>query len=319
MVEILGIWATLLFPLSGGTLLARFAGCMPFTPVTRARFPCRSLHWCQKWDGVCEFTAQNYEGAELSRAQGRAFPFCGCNIAILTMWASDLGSLPCPAICYIIKGSCIEIIHCLCSLPTGLCEFLEICPRKGAGRLKHLFLVISLIFEYCFGYFLFCFNLNFILHLYSSLRKRSSGELSESSGLSLSSTPDPNNLLGLRIEHNWREKGNLTKWKGTVLERLTVNTSLYMVKYDGFDCVYGIELFKDERVSNLQVLTEKVGGFTYVLSMLKLWFKHVGNERRNSRPGMTAKQICTKHKRTVCWSLFQVSMYTTDSSYQGQL
>ena len=32
-----------------------------------------------------------------------------------------------------------------------------------------------------------------------------------------------------------------------------------MVKYDGFDCVYGIELFKDERVSNLQVLTEKVG------------------------------------------------------------
>lgn len=103
MVEILGIWATLLFPLSGGTLLARFAGCMPFTPVTRARFPCRSLHWCQKWDGVCEFTAQNYEGAELSRAQGRAFPFCGCNIAILTMWASDLGSLPCPAICYNIS------------------------------------------------------------------------------------------------------------------------------------------------------------------------------------------------------------------------
>lgn len=32
-----------------------------------------------------------------------------------------------------------------------------------------------------------------------------------------------------------------------------------MVKYDGFDCVYGIELFKDERVSNLQVLSEKVG------------------------------------------------------------
>uniref|UniRef100_A0A3P9PXD3 Uncharacterized protein n=1 Tax=Poecilia reticulata TaxID=8081 RepID=A0A3P9PXD3_POERE len=32
-----------------------------------------------------------------------------------------------------------------------------------------------------------------------------------------------------------------------------------MVKYDGFDCVYGIELFKDNRVSNLQVLAEKVG------------------------------------------------------------
>ncbi|XP_016142386.1 spindlin-W isoform X1 [Sinocyclocheilus grahami] len=83
-------------------------------------------------------------------------------------------------------------------------------------------------------------------------RKRSSGELSDSL------TPDPNNLLGRRIQHSWREKGALTKWKGTVLDRLSVNSSLFMVKYDGFDCVYGIELFKDERVSNLQVLTEKV-------------------------------------------------------------
>lgn len=72
-------------------------------------------------------------------------------------------------------------------------------------------------------------------------------------------SPDPDNLLGRRIQHTWREKGNVTKWKGTVLERLTVNSSLYMVKYDGFDCVYGIELFKDNRVSNLQVLSEKVG------------------------------------------------------------
>uniref|UniRef100_A0A8D3E6T6 Zmp:0000000521 n=1 Tax=Scophthalmus maximus TaxID=52904 RepID=A0A8D3E6T6_SCOMX len=87
-------------------------------------------------------------------------------------------------------------------------------------------------------------------------RKRSSGELSESSASTLS--PDPDNLLGRRIQHTWREKGNVTKWKGTVLERLTVNSSLYMIKYDGFDCVYGIELFKDNRVSNLQVLSEKV-------------------------------------------------------------
>lgn len=72
-------------------------------------------------------------------------------------------------------------------------------------------------------------------------------------------TPDPNSILGVRIQHNWREKGNQSKWKGTVLDRLSVNPSLFMVKYDGFDCVYGIELFKDERVSNLQVLSEKVG------------------------------------------------------------
>ncbi|XP_026873232.1 spindlin-W [Electrophorus electricus] len=83
-------------------------------------------------------------------------------------------------------------------------------------------------------------------------RKRSSGELSDTL------VPDPSCLLGKRIQHGWREKGALTKWKGTVLERLGTNSSLYMVKYDGFDCVYGIELFKDERVSNLQVLSEKV-------------------------------------------------------------
>lgn len=64
----------------------------------------------------------------------------------------------------------------------------------------------------------------------------------------------------------------MTKWKGTVLERLTVNSSLYMVKYDGFDCVYGIELFKDNRVSNLQVLSEKVGQYNNIfLCFAFLW------------------------------------------------
>lgn len=88
-------------------------------------------------------------------------------------------------------------------------------------------------------------------------------------------SPDPDNLLGRRIQHTWREKGNVTKWKGTVLERLTVNSSLYMVKYDGFDCVYGIELFKDSRVSNLQVLSEKVGKwedvFIYLIYNCTFW------------------------------------------------
>lgn len=74
-------------------------------------------------------------------------------------------------------------------------------------------------------------------------------------------SPDASSILGARIQHNWREKGNQSKWKGTVLDRVGVNPSLFMVKYDGFDCVYGIELFKDDRVSNLQVLSEKVGEF----------------------------------------------------------
>lgn len=95
-------------------------------------------------------------------------------------------------------------------------------------------------------------NLNLhIIHPVS--RKRSSGELSDML------IPDPDSILGVRIQHNWREKGNQSKWKGTVLDRVSMNPSLFMVKYDGFDCVYGIELFKDDRVSNLQVLTEKVG------------------------------------------------------------
>lgn len=46
-----------------------------------------------------------------------------------------------------------------------------------------------------------------------------------------------------------------------------------MVKYDGFDCVYGIELFKDERVSNLQVLSEKVGELGEASALL--WSIHV--------------------------------------------
>lgn len=99
---------------------------------------------------------------------------------------------------------------------------------------------------------LLCENIYGCLFM-SDIRKRSSGELSDVA------TPDPNSILGLRIQHNWREKGNQSKWKGTVLDRLSVNPSLFMVKYDGFDCVYGIELFKDVRVSNLQVLSENIG------------------------------------------------------------
>lgn len=94
------------------------------------------------------------------------------------------------------------------------------------------------------------------------IRKRSSGELSDML------IPDASSILGSRIQHNWREKGNQSKWKGTVLDRVGVNPSLFMVKYDGFDCVYGLELFKDDRVSNLQVLSEKVGK-SYSLSVSK--------------------------------------------------
>ncbi|GCB62977.1 hypothetical protein scyTo_0000090 [Scyliorhinus torazame] len=65
-------------------------------------------------------------------------------------------------------------------------------------------------------------------------------------------------IIGSKVQHGWREKtGVVTQWKGTVLDQLPVNPSLFLVKYDEFDCVYGIELFKDERVSGLEILPDK--------------------------------------------------------------
>ncbi|XP_006008153.1 spindlin-Z [Latimeria chalumnae] len=70
------------------------------------------------------------------------------------------------------------------------------------------------------------------------------------------------NLVGSRIQHSWQEKAEpASQWKGVVLDQISVNSDLFLVKYDGFDCVYGIELFKDERVTELQILSEKAGPF----------------------------------------------------------
>lgn len=70
------------------------------------------------------------------------------------------------------------------------------------------------------------------------------------------------NIVGCRIQHGWKEgSGPVTQWKGTVLDQVPVNPSLYLIKYDGFDCVYGLELHKDERVSALEVLPDRVGKF----------------------------------------------------------
>ena len=41
--------------------------------------------------------------------------------------------------------------------------------------------------------------------------------------------------------------------------QVPVNPSLYLIKYDGFDCVYGLELYKDERVQGLEVLPDRLG------------------------------------------------------------
>ncbi|KAI3361905.1 hypothetical protein L3Q82_001984 [Scortum barcoo] len=48
----------------------------------------------------------------------------------------------------------------------------------------------------------------------------------------------------------------LTLFSG--LLQVPVNPSLYLIKYDGFDCVYGLELHKDERVQGLEVLPDRL-------------------------------------------------------------
>ncbi|XP_078526398.1 spindlin-W-like isoform X1 [Lissotriton helveticus] len=65
-------------------------------------------------------------------------------------------------------------------------------------------------------------------------------------------------LIGERIQHGWQENnGTISQWKGLVLDQMEVNPGLYLVIYDGFDCVYGIELFKDKRVKKLQIMPRR--------------------------------------------------------------
>ncbi|KAL0978939.1 hypothetical protein UPYG_G00178160 [Umbra pygmaea] len=66
------------------------------------------------------------------------------------------------------------------------------------------------------------------------------------------------NIVGCRITHQWKEGTKVSQWKGTVLDQVPVNPSLYLIKYDGFDCIYGLELHKDQRVQGLEVLPDRV-------------------------------------------------------------
>ena len=67
------------------------------------------------------------------------------------------------------------------------------------------------------------------------------------------------NIVGCRISQGWKE-GNepVTQWKTIVLGQLPTNPSLYLVKYDGNDSVYGQVLYNDDRILNLKVLPPKV-------------------------------------------------------------
>lgn len=63
------------------------------------------------------------------------------------------------------------------------------------------------------------------------------------------------NIVGRRISHGWKEaNGTVTQWKAIILDQLPTNPSLYLLKYDGIHCVYGLELHSDERILNLKIL-----------------------------------------------------------------
>ncbi|XP_063126958.1 Y-linked testis-specific protein 1-like, partial [Rattus norvegicus] len=67
------------------------------------------------------------------------------------------------------------------------------------------------------------------------------------------------NIVGCRISHEWKEGDEpITQWKAIILDQLPINPSLYLVKYDGIECVYRLELHSDERILKLKVLTPKV-------------------------------------------------------------
>uniref|UniRef100_A0A672KF02 Spindlin-Z-like n=1 Tax=Sinocyclocheilus grahami TaxID=75366 RepID=A0A672KF02_SINGR len=70
-------------------------------------------------------------------------------------------------------------------------------------------------------------------------------------------------IVGCRIQHNWKEDvySPVSRWKGTVLVQVSVNSSLYLIKYDGVDCVYGLEIFKDQRVQNLEIFPGEIASF----------------------------------------------------------
>ncbi|KAL0187446.1 hypothetical protein M9458_019116, partial [Cirrhinus mrigala] len=70
-------------------------------------------------------------------------------------------------------------------------------------------------------------------------------------------------IVGCRIQHKWKEDvcSPVSWWTGTVLVQVPVNSSLYLIKYDGVDCVYGLEIFKDQRVQNLEISLGEIASF----------------------------------------------------------
>ncbi|KAM9475019.1 spindlin b isoform 1-T2 [Clarias gariepinus] len=81
--------------------------------------------------------------------------------------------------------------------------------------------------------------------------------------LSRSIIPPVQNIVGCRIKHKWKEDScsPISYWTGTVLDQIPINPSLYLIKYDGFDCVYCLEILRDERVHAVEILPDKIAPY----------------------------------------------------------
>lgn len=108
------------------------------------------------------------------------------------------------------------------------------------------------------------------------------------------------NIVGHRISHGWKE-GNepVTQWDAIILYQLPTNPSLYLLKYDGIGCVYGLELHNDERILNLKILPNKVSfpqvtNTHLVNTIVGRAVKHIfdgTNGSKDERRGMVLEEV----------------------------
>uniref|UniRef100_A0A9L0SEV5 Spindlin 1 n=1 Tax=Equus caballus TaxID=9796 RepID=A0A9L0SEV5_HORSE len=147
-------------------------------------------------------------------------------------------SLPCPVLAVVVQSAVLCSVSSAWALPSWKAVLLGVC--RAGGLVSQ-----GTLFQSDWG--------SSLLGCFFCRKHRSSV------GPSKPVSQPRRNIVGCRIQHGWREgNGPVTQWKGTVLDQVPVNPSLYLIKYDGFDCVYGLELNKDERVSALEVLPDRV-------------------------------------------------------------
>lgn len=96
--------------------------------------------------------------------------------------------------------------------------------------------------------------------------------------------------------HKWKEdcSSPISYWTGKVLDQIPANPSLYLIKYDGFDCVYGLEIFTDERVQGLEILPDRIGMYFYRNIVCYIRPVHLGHFKLCALEGTGTNQVHLK-------------------------